>query len=134
MKFRPIFVIWMKMVFFGRSVDLCGHARAKNDIFAKLVGPSGLEPPTSRLSGVRSNHLSYEPIFVVRRFVPLNLFFIFEMKFAFSVEALGFVPVRGLKSEVRSNWWRYAGSNRRPPACKAGALPAELYPHILLQP
>ena len=27
-----------------------------------LVGTSGLEPPTSRLSGVRSNHLSYEPI------------------------------------------------------------------------
>ena len=25
------------------------------------VGPSGLEPPTSRLSGVRSNRLSYEP-------------------------------------------------------------------------
>ena len=28
-----------------------------------MVGSSGLEPPTSRLSGVRSNHLSYEPIF-----------------------------------------------------------------------
>ena len=28
----------------------------------KLVGTSGLEPPTSRLSGVRSNHLSYAPI------------------------------------------------------------------------
>ena len=27
-----------------------------------LVGSSGLEPPTSRLSGVRSNHLSYEPM------------------------------------------------------------------------
>ena len=27
------------------------------------MGSSGLEPPTSRLSGVRSNHLSYEPIF-----------------------------------------------------------------------
>ena len=27
-----------------------------------LVGTSGLEPPTSRLSGVRSNHLSYKPI------------------------------------------------------------------------
>ena len=26
-----------------------------------VVGSSGLEPPTSRLSGVRSNHLSYEP-------------------------------------------------------------------------
>ena len=27
-----------------------------------LVGTSGLEPPTSRLSGVRSNHLSYAPM------------------------------------------------------------------------
>ncbi len=25
-------------------------------------------------------------------------------------------------------WWRMAGSNRRPPACKAGALPSELIP------
>ena len=30
--------------------------------FPCLVGSSGLEPPTSRLSGVRSNHLSYEPV------------------------------------------------------------------------
>ena len=28
---------------------------------AMLVGSSGLEPPTSRLSGARSNQLSYEP-------------------------------------------------------------------------
>src|SRR5471030_699421 len=27
------------------------------------------------------------------------------------------------------DWWRMTGSNRRPPACKAGALPAELIPH-----
>jgi hypothetical protein len=26
-------------------------------------------------------------------------------------------------------WWSLSGSNRRPPACKAGALPAELRPH-----
>ena len=29
-----------------------------------LVGLRGLEPPTSRLSGVRSNHLSYKPMLV----------------------------------------------------------------------
>ena len=30
-----------------------------------------------------------------------------------------------------SNWWRWGGSNSWPPACKAGALPAELHPHFL---
>ena len=29
-------------------------------------------------------------------------------------------------------WWRCTGSNRGPPACKAGALPAELHPPISL--
>ena len=29
------------------------------------MGSSGLEPPTSRLSGARSNHLSYEPISII---------------------------------------------------------------------
>ena len=32
----------------------------------------------------------------------------------------------------RLTWWRMTGSNRRPPACKAGALPAELIPHTPL--
>ena len=32
------------------------------------MGLSGLEPPTSRLSGVRSNRLSYKPIFVSHPF------------------------------------------------------------------
>ena len=31
--------------------------------FSGLVGTNGLEPSTSRLSGVRSNHLSYAPFF-----------------------------------------------------------------------
>ena len=35
-----------------------------------LVGLSGLEPPTSRLSGVRSNRLSYKPISWFERWFP----------------------------------------------------------------
>ena len=29
---------------------------------------------------------------------------------------------------LAGGWWSVSGSNRRPPACKAGALPAELTP------
>ena len=35
--------------------------------------------------------------------------------------------VRALRIE---NWWRWWGSNPWPPACRAGALPAELHPHV----
>ena len=38
-----------------------------------VVGSSGLEPPTSRLSGVRSNQLSYEPILSFFGFLHLSL-------------------------------------------------------------
>ena len=31
------------------------------------------------------------------------------------------------------SWWRLTGSNRRPPACKAGALPAELIPRLVVR-
>ena len=64
-----------------------------------LVGPSGLEPPTSCLSGTRSNLLSYEPMWLVSDFSSLG-------------------------------WWRWWDSNPWPPACRAGALPTELHPHI----
>ena len=41
-------------------------------------------------------------------------------------------PQLSLKLQsIFKKWWRLAGSNRWPPACKAGALPAELNPHIL---
>jgi hypothetical protein len=31
----------------------------------------------------------------------------------------------------RKKWWSQTGSNRRPPACKAGALPTELWPRTV---
>ena len=35
-----------------------------------------------------------------------------------------------IPSSLHRIWWSRTGSNRRPPACKAGALPAELRPLI----
>ena len=54
----------MKFCFLSEAIVYRYIARAKSEISQKLVGSSGLEPPTSRLSGVRSNHLSYEPMLV----------------------------------------------------------------------
>ncbi len=44
------------------------RARSALRFSAPLVGSRGLEPPTSRLSGARSNLLSYEPVFASRCF------------------------------------------------------------------
>ncbi len=38
----------------------------------------------------------------------------------------GFLPI-----SVRREWWSWTGSNRRPEACKATALPTELQPRYL---
>ena len=40
-------------------------------------------------------------------------------------------PLRAIKLRLPV-WWSQGGSNSRPPACKAGALPAELWPHRMM--
>ena len=40
-------------------------------------------------------------------------------------------PNSGRQNLMARTWWRWTGSNRRPPACKAGALPTELHPLLL---
>ena len=51
--------------FIRRSDDQTLRTGLDDRIFfsGAMVGRGGLEPPTSRLSGVRSNHLSYRPMF-----------------------------------------------------------------------
>ena len=78
---------------------ICSFQGTGAGSFSKaLVGLSRLELPTSRLSGVRSNRLSYKPVCCFQHSLPTA--------------------------------WRRRDSNSRPPACKAGALPTELRPHI----
>ena len=47
--------------------ESCRSTYPPKDPQGSVVGPGGLEPPTSRLSGVCSNQLSYRPL---KRHVP----------------------------------------------------------------
>ena len=85
------------------------------------MGSSGLEPPTSRLSGARSNQLSYEP--------PDSVRFQTRILFSLAVElSPGTFVCLSLSSSSDWRWW---DSNPWPPACRAGALPTELHPHLV---
>jgi hypothetical protein len=84
-----------------------------------LVGLGRLELPTSPLSGVRSNHLSYRPMFALRLPCPVYLF---------DVHSLPMLQKSHKEESDGGSWWSWSGSNRRPPECKSGALPAELQP------
>ena len=53
----------MSITSFAFLLSLFSFQGASTPLSQSLVGLSGLEPPTSRLSGVRSNRLSYKPIF-----------------------------------------------------------------------
>ena len=55
-----IFIILTCMQF-SRYNQRLNHLTSRPNCH-KPMGLSGLEPPTSRLSGVRSNQLSYKPI------------------------------------------------------------------------
>ena len=59
-------------VFLVRRAMLLHAQERKAEMSQNLVGSSGLEPPTSRLSGVRSNLLSYEPIHLRGVSLPLS--------------------------------------------------------------
>ena len=72
-----------------------------------VVGVTGFEPVTLRLSSACSNQLSYTPACA-------------------EITAPKFQSGTPLEAG-----WRHGDSNPGPIACKATALPAELYPQIL---
>ncbi len=52
----------------------CDECQVTPEGKSRMVGPGRLELPTSRLSGVRSNHLSYGPISVNSAIKPRSMF------------------------------------------------------------
>ena len=114
---------------YGEALIYLVHSAADPRL---LVGPSGLEPPTSCLSGTRSNHLSYEPSFrgapdgIYRAYSPLS----FLLSTTILLGVKGSLRFYLFRLRIRMRWWRWWDSNPWPPACRAGALPAELHPRI----
>ena len=104
--------------------------------------PAPRHPP-SALSSLAINicHLCYQ---LLNFLAPLKLLY---SVFSFQRTWVGYKPTPACRVEQKAQswriyeknwafsfqlstveWWRWTGSNRWPPACKAGALPAELIP------
>ena len=75
---RPSFRLTSKPTVFASLYEAIGRISPSDRSFGcalrrplerrnAVVGSNGLEPSTSRLSGARSNHLSYEPMSVASR-------------------------------------------------------------------
>ena len=78
----------MQSLFFHHPSIMClCTGRCYLCVHCTLVGPSGLEPPTSCLSGTRSNLLSYDPSWLVKWLFTLGCVIITL------VEMMGFEPM-----------------------------------------
>ena len=84
------------------------------------MGLNGLEPSTSRLSGVRSNQLSYRPLIFI-----LNLERVMRIELTTSAWKAEVLPLNYTRK-----WWVWTESNRRHLELQSNALPTELLTHI----
>ena len=87
---------------------------------SQLVGLGGLEPPTSRLSGVRSNHLSYAPKQMLGYNIQIKR--VTRIELATTAWKAVVLPL----NYTRLTKWRETESNRRHMELQSIALPTEL--------
>ena len=84
------------------------------------MGTSGIEPPTSRLSGVRSNHLSYAPKQMLGYNIQIKR--VTRIELATTAWKAVVLPL----NYTRLTKWRETESNRRHMELQSIALPTEL--------
>ena len=93
----------------------------------KMVEGDGFEPPNPEGADLQSaafSHFATPPYFSEKQCRPEDL----------NPQPTDYKSV-ALPIELgRQIWWRMTGSNRRPSACKADALPAELILHHISDP
>ena len=111
----------------------------------RLVVPVGLEPTTLALSTRCSNQLSYGTVTrkwfwachrcgCSKNFDPGLPSRRLGTRVAIGPPAPSWdygVTASALRFAPSVGWWSQTGSNRRPPECKSGALPTELWPHLV---
>ncbi len=85
------------------------------------MGTSGIEPPTSRLSGVRSNHLSYAPKHLFGIWIRIQKR-VTRIELAITAWKAVVLPL----NYTRLLLWRETESNRRHMELQSIALPTEL--------
>ena len=77
------------------------------------------------------NFVEYFSLIISKQWVYLEQIFVRNEFFRRCRVRVYAKPRKNLFSGKKmSKWWRWGGSNSWPPACKAGALPAELHPHF----
>ncbi len=86
------------------------------------MGTSGLEPPTSRLSGVRSNHLSYAPKLLLIQ-LGKTIKRVTRIELATTAWKAVVLPLNYTRNMIT---WRETESNRRHMELQSIALPTEL--------
>ena len=86
------------------------------------MGTSGLEPPTSRLSGVRSNHLSYAPK-LKNLVIEQSSKRVTRIELATTAWKAVVLPLNYTRLTTK---WRETESNRRHMELQSIALPTEL--------
>ena len=91
------------------------------------MGTSGLEPPTSRLSGVRSNQLSYAPMKLGITNINKNKKRVTRIELATTAWKAVVLPLNYTRLTTK---WRETESNRRHMELQSIALPTELPSHI----
>ena len=90
------------------------------------MGTSGIEPPTSRLSGVRSNHLSYAPKQMLGYNIQKKR--VTRIELATTAWKAVVLPLNYTRLIIQK--WRETESNRRHMELQSIALPTELPSHI----
>ena len=97
--------------------DYCDFSLQPSQFSADIVG---------WWAQVESNHRPHAYQACALTFWAMSPYCLAQPRSTFDLQSNSYEP----RFRFCNRWWRWRESNPWPPACRAGALPAELHPHI----